>query len=606
MTSPTAAEAEGADGKKSSFFSSGWKRSSNSDLRIKVGNATQTYVIGKKLGKGNTAVVKEGLCKETGQLVAIKIRAKGTKKEKEGFRKECMAMHFVQHHHCVSLYAVHEDKANYYMVLELVEGGSVMDRILEVDVFTESDTVHVMKGCLTALQYLHSQGIAHRDLKPDNLMFMSKDPNSSNYNTIKLADFGFAKFTDPQEVMKTVCGTPLYIAPEVLEADMPDHPGYGCEVDIWSIGVILYLLLCGFPPFIDQDVWQLFELVRAAKVNFPSPYWDNVSDEAKDLVKKMLVPDRTKRYTPTQCLSHPFIKTLGQNRLRKLHSFHKAFTLIRKLPIFANIDAEVLQQITESLKKVEVAPGDKIINTGSQATCMYFIFKGDCVVVSNGKQIDTLSTGDFFGEIALACDVRRTADVIATGTSNLQLYELSRVVFLELLESYPALETRVAEVADLRVRRISQSFEPGPGGSQDKQRGKSDLTVHHEEGESGGDCSEDSSHSVDRGGLSREPSKEEHRRVPSSEEPRRVRSSEVPRVPLHELQEGRDDAVAVESRRHSVESRRHSVEKAADEVRKYRSTGESKIEGKGGKGVIRSSSLGITKAGGKSDGCVVS
>eukprot|EP00483_Globobulimina_turgida_P001906 UN01908 len=179
----------------------------------------------------------------------------------------------------------------------------------------------------TALAYLHSQSIVHRDLKPENLLFATKDNNSA----IKLIDFGLAGSCKTGE-LKTPCGTPNYVAPEILRRSK-----YGTQADMWSIGVILYIILCGFPPFYDEndDLGRLYRKIKRAEYDMPSPYWDNISKNAKDLVRKLLQPDPKKRLTAKLTLQHPWLKTIQSNPMTSLgaeHAFHlKRFQYIRRL-----------------------------------------------------------------------------------------------------------------------------------------------------------------------------------------------------------------------------------------------------------------------------------
>ena len=310
-----------------------------------------------------------------------------------------------------------------------------------------------------------------------------------DYNTIKVADFGLSKFVSEQSHMKTTCGTPGYVAPEVLDPYLPFTSGYGPEVDLWSMGtqftyftskkvqiltesglplpgVVLYIMLCGFPPFYDDSTAVLFKQIRKGEFSFPSPYWDGVSDEAKDLVSKMLVVDSGKRYTAQQCLDHPWIAKAGEVTSKKLHSGHRAFLLIRKLPIFDNIDPACLQQVTAMLKLVKVEQGQHVIQAGEVGDCMYFINAGTVQVFVNGNEVDRLTTGDFFGEVALTVSKQRTADVKSLGNSNahsktkgaaepVELFQLMRSDFEFVMERFPILKTRLAQIGQARVRRAT-------------------------------------------------------------------------------------------------------------------------------------------------------
>ena len=267
----------------------------------------------------------------------------------------------VSHPNCVLLHEVYDEPNKTYLVLDLcdpslfaqpalhvpaderaaceavlctcvliyllcrITGGTVMDRIIAIDHFSEKDAAAVTADVLNAIYYLHNIGITHRDLKPENLLYASNDPNSPDYNTIKVADFGLAKFVSEASMMKTTCGTPGYVAPEVLDPYLPFTNGYGPEVDLWSFGVVLYIMLCGFPPFYDDSTAVLFKQIRKGEYTFPSPYWDDVSEGAKDIVSKVLVVDPSKRLTAQQCLEHPWIANAGDASAKKLHPAQPCF-----------------------------------------------------------------------------------------------------------------------------------------------------------------------------------------------------------------------------------------------------------------------------------------
>lgn len=155
---------------------------------------------------------------------------------------------------------------------------------------------------LEAVKYLHDQGIVHRDLKPENILLKSKTDD-----TIKLSDFGLSRGMDSQSYLKTMCGTPQYVAPEVLSNAGPGKEGYNLACDLWSLGVIAYILLCGYPPFHEEKEISLYDQILTADFEFPRDPWVNISEEAKDFVEKLLVVDPSKRLTAEQALKHPFI-----------------------------------------------------------------------------------------------------------------------------------------------------------------------------------------------------------------------------------------------------------------------------------------------------------
>jgi len=165
-----------------------------------------------------------------------------------------------------------------------------------------------MKQLCDALAYMHEKGVVHRDLKPENILLESKAPDAP----IKVADFGLARMVSTNDMMKTACGTPGYVAPEVLQ-----NKGYSSgAVDVWSSGVILYILLCGFPPFYEEELPALFDQILKGRYDFPSPWWDNVSEDAKDLVRKMLTVDPKKRISAADVLKHKWVAGAAQSAVQ--------------------------------------------------------------------------------------------------------------------------------------------------------------------------------------------------------------------------------------------------------------------------------------------------
>jgi len=201
-------------------------------------------------------------------------------------------------------------------VTELVTGGELFDKIVEQGSYSERDAAVLVSKMVSAIQYLHSRGIVHRDLKPENLLL--KSPNS--LTEIKIADFGLSKIIGPDNMVRmlTACGTPSYVAPEVLLST-----GYDKEVDLWSIGVITYILLCGFPPFYDECLSNLFEDIMHARYEYPEEYWSHISDEAKDFVSRLLLVNPHQRMTATQALQHPWLVNGGKTK--PFHSFNNRF-----------------------------------------------------------------------------------------------------------------------------------------------------------------------------------------------------------------------------------------------------------------------------------------
>ncbi|KAH8338196.1 hypothetical protein KR074_002937 [Drosophila pseudoananassae] len=201
------------------------------------------------------------------------------------------------HPNIVQLLETFEDKLKVYLVMELVTGGELFDRIVEKGSYTEKDASHLVRQILEAVDYMHEQGVVHRDLKPENLLYYSPDEDSK----IMISDFGLSKMED-SGIMATACGTPGYVAPEVL-AQKP----YGKAVDVWSIGVISYILLCGYPPFYDENDANLFAQILKGEFEFDSPYWDEISESAKNFIRNLMCVAVESRYTCKQALGHPWI-----------------------------------------------------------------------------------------------------------------------------------------------------------------------------------------------------------------------------------------------------------------------------------------------------------
>jgi len=262
------------------------------------------YEIGKIIGDGNFAVVRESRLRNTESEYAMKIIDKSKLKGKEDMiENEIAIMKNCHHPNIVRLIEEFETSSEIYLVLEYVKGGDLFDAITESVKFTERDAANMVADLCEALGFLHSKNIIHRDLKPENLL-VSRNKDGSM--TLKLADFGLAmEVTEP---IYTVCGTPTYVAPEILA-----ETGYGLEVDMWAAGVITYILLCGFPPFrsVERDQEELFEVIQLGDYEFLSPYWDSISDAAKDLIQRLLVVDTKRRYTAEQVLAHPWIQSEG-------------------------------------------------------------------------------------------------------------------------------------------------------------------------------------------------------------------------------------------------------------------------------------------------------
>jgi len=257
------------------------------------------YEFAQELGQGEFSVVIKGVHKETGEDFAIKCIEKHDV-DTTRLQTEVDILTQVEHPHIISLKEVYDTPDTLYLVMELISGGELFDKITEIGAYSEKTAAELVRNIVSAVEYLHSMDIAHRDLKPTNLLL--KD--SEDLTNVKIADFGLSKILGENTMMQTACGTPIYVAPEVLTGE-----SYEREVDMWSIGVITYILLCGFPPFFDDgsNMDKLFDQILNGDFDYPDEYWEDVSDEAKDFIDNLLIVEPHLRYTATLALDHPWL-----------------------------------------------------------------------------------------------------------------------------------------------------------------------------------------------------------------------------------------------------------------------------------------------------------
>jgi len=263
----------------------------------------------------------------TGQVAAVKIIKKPKGSKLAIIKSEVDILKSVEHPYIVRCFDAIDSPDKMYLVMEIMKGGELFDRIVDKGHFTEADAAGVTAKLFSAIKYLHDKNIAHRDLKPENLLMADDTPESE----VKITDFGLSKaFDEHSQVMQTPCGTPGYIAPEVLVMK-----GYDKQCDVWSLGVIVYILLCGFPPFYADNDAQLFEKIKRGEYEFLRPYWDPISDSAKDFIRQMLRVDPKQRITCDQALAHPWLaegtKSLPTTALPTLLPEMKAMQAKRRM-----------------------------------------------------------------------------------------------------------------------------------------------------------------------------------------------------------------------------------------------------------------------------------
>lgn len=316
-----------------------------------------TYTIGKELGRGQFGITHLCTHKTTGEQFACKTIAKRklvNKEDIEDVRREVQIMHHLTGQpNIVELKGAYEDKHSVHLVMELCAGGELFDRIIAKGHYTERAAASLLRTIVQIVHTCHSMGVVHRDLKPENFLLLNKDENSP----LKATDFGLSVFFKQGEVFRDIVGSAYYIAPEVLKRK------YGPEVDIWSVGVMLYILLCGVPPFWAESEHGIFNSILRGHIDFSSDPWPSISAGAKDLVRKMLNSDPKQRLTAFQVLNHPWIKEDGDapdvpldnavlDRLTKFRAMNK-FKKVALRVIAGCLSEEEIMGLKEMFKSMD-------------------------------------------------------------------------------------------------------------------------------------------------------------------------------------------------------------------------------------------------------------
>ncbi|KAK0135937.1 Phosphorylase b kinase gamma catalytic chain, liver/testis isoform [Merluccius polli] len=270
----------------------------------------QKYDPKEVIGRGVSSVVRRCVHRHTGQELAVKVieitaekmTAQQLQEVKSSTLKEISVLNMVKGHSSISN----------------MRRGELFDYLTEKVTLSEKETRSIVRALLEAVQYLHSFNIIHRDLKPENILL-------DDQGHIKLSDFGFSVQLQPEENLRELCGTPGYLAPEILKCSMDEtHPGYGKEVDLWACGVILYTLLAGSPPFWHRKQMLMLRMIMDGRYQFNSPEWDDRSDTVRDLISRLLVVDPAMRLSAEQALAHPFFRQYQKEEAR-LFSPRKSF-----------------------------------------------------------------------------------------------------------------------------------------------------------------------------------------------------------------------------------------------------------------------------------------
>jgi len=268
------------------------------------------------LGKGVSSTVRRAILKETGKSFAVKIidvssdlvDADGLTLREQTYREVAVLRQVAGHENIIQLIDVFESVTYVFLVFELCTNGELFDHLNSVVTLSEKRARRIMKQVLESLEFCHAKDVVHRDIKPENIL-LDDDLN------VKLTDFGFARQLSSNERLFEVCGTPGYLAPELLKAGMLERrecKGYSIEVDVWACGVVLYTLLVGFPPFWHRKQLTMIRMIMEGKYSFASNEWKDITETAKDLISKMLVVEPASRLSVSQCLQHDFFRSASR------------------------------------------------------------------------------------------------------------------------------------------------------------------------------------------------------------------------------------------------------------------------------------------------------
>ncbi|KAF8104242.1 hypothetical protein N665_0176s0052 [Sinapis alba] len=304
------------------------------------------YILGRELGRGEFGITYLCTDRDTREALACKSISKRklrTAVDVEDVRREVAIMSTLpEHPNVVKLKATYEDGENVHLVMELCEGGELFDRIVARGHYTERAAAAVARTVAEVVMMCHSNGVVHRDLKPENFLFANKKENSA----LKAIDFGLSVFFKPGDKFKEIVGSPYYMAPEVLKRD------YGPEVDVWSAGVIIYILLCGVPPFWAETEQGVALSILRGVIDFKRDPWPQISESAKSLVRQMLDPDPSKRLTAQQVLAHPWIQNAKKAPNVPLGDIVRS--RLKQFSMMNRFKKKVLRVIAEHLSVQEV------------------------------------------------------------------------------------------------------------------------------------------------------------------------------------------------------------------------------------------------------------
>uniref|UniRef100_A0A667YJ29 calcium/calmodulin-dependent protein kinase n=1 Tax=Myripristis murdjan TaxID=586833 RepID=A0A667YJ29_9TELE len=345
---------------------------------------TDEYQLYEELGKGAFSVVRRCMKISTGQEYAAKIinTKKLSARDHQKLEREARICRLLKHPNIVRLHDSISEEGFHYLVFDLVTGGELFEDIVAREYYSEADASHCIQQILEAVLHCHQMGVVHRDLKPENLLLASKLKGAA----VKLADFGLAiEVQGDQQAWFGFAGTPGYLSPEVLRKDP-----YGKPVDMWACGVILYILLVGYPPFWDEDQHRLYQQIKAGAYDFPSPEWDTVTPEAKDLINKMLTINPAKRVTATDALKHPWIcqRSTVASMMHRQETVEclKKFNARRKLKV---------RTVLLNVKGRYTEPQTTVIHNPADGNKPLFATRKQEIIKVTEQLIEAINNGDF-------------------------------------------------------------------------------------------------------------------------------------------------------------------------------------------------------------------
>ncbi|KAK6158304.1 hypothetical protein DH2020_005618 [Rehmannia glutinosa] len=348
-TSPQPLQPDGGEGSRNTPLSADAPPPPTGTGRVlgrQISDIRSAYILGRELGRGQFGVTHLGTHRETRRTFACKSIAKRKLVKPDDVadvRREVQIMHHLTgHRNIVELEEVFENRHYVHLVMDLCAGGELFDRIIAKRHYSEHAAAELCRQIVTVVHACHSMGVMHRDLKPENFLFLDTDEDSP----LKAIDFGLSAFSKPGDVFKDLVGSAYYVAPEVLRRS------YGVEADIWSAGVILYILLCGVPPFWGENERGIFRAVLRGHVDFSSDPWPSISSSAKDLVKKMLQADPKERLTAVEVLNHPWMREDGDASDKPLDI--AVLTRMKQFQAMNKLKKVALKVIAENLSEEEI------------------------------------------------------------------------------------------------------------------------------------------------------------------------------------------------------------------------------------------------------------